>query len=69
MHRARTEYASSTASTKESNVGNFRCLLRRRRKAKRKEHSAKREDGDFSLHLFFCALFTRPLTLAPSQSR
>ena len=37
-------------------AGSFSGLLRLGRKAKRKEHGAKREDRHFFLHAFLCAL-------------
>ena len=48
----------------------FPCLLRAGGQAKRKEHSAKSQDRDFFLHVFFSVsdpLVTRHLTLAPSH--
>ena len=66
----RTALPDSSAYIQETDAEDFPRLLRVGGTAKRKEHGAKRKDGDFSLHVFLLCLdplAPRHSTLAPSH--
>jgi hypothetical protein len=58
-------HPGSSASIQETDAQDFPRLLRLGRRAKRKEHGAKRKDGDFSFHAFFSASIHSTLVTHP----
>ena len=59
----RTAHTGSSAIIQETYAEDFSWLLRVGGTAKRKEHGAKRKDGDSSLHVFFSASIHSTQTL------
>src|SRR5262245_1965695 len=52
----------SRAIIQETYAEDFPCLLRVNRTAERKEHGANGKDGDFSIHVFPCSLYSTLLS-------